>query len=120
MSSKFDVTAARKCFPALKGNHQVYLDNAGGSQVLGTVSSACATGSYIMPFESTRLLTFLCRIKDYLEETNVQLGASYNVAQQSTSIYNQGMEAAAAFINAGDDDVGKKRNFPVQSPTPVT
>lgn len=34
--SSFDITATRKCFPALD-RKQVYLDNAGGSQTLGTV-----------------------------------------------------------------------------------
>lgn len=34
--SSFDITATRKCFPALD-KKQVYLDNAGGSQTLGTV-----------------------------------------------------------------------------------
>lgn len=36
MADKFDVTAARKQFPALD-KKQVYFDNAGGSQVLGSV-----------------------------------------------------------------------------------
>lgn len=39
MTAAFDVDQARNAFPALKANHQVYFDNAGGSQVLGTVSS---------------------------------------------------------------------------------
>ena len=85
MASTLDVDAARKAFPALQASHQVYFDNAGGSQVLGTVSTA---------------------IKHYLEETNVQLGASYDVAKQSTAIYDQGLMAAASFINADPDEVG--------------
>jgi selenocysteine lyase/cysteine desulfurase len=36
MSAKFDVAEVRKRFPALNGK-QVYLDNAGGSQVLQEV-----------------------------------------------------------------------------------
>lgn len=36
MSTEFSVAAARDRFPSLKED-QVYLDNAGGSQVLGDV-----------------------------------------------------------------------------------
>ena len=36
---EFDVNKARACFPALKQDHQVYFDNAGGSQVLGDVAT---------------------------------------------------------------------------------
>jgi selenocysteine lyase/cysteine desulfurase len=36
MESRFNVTEVRKRFPALSGK-QVYLDNAGGSQVLQEV-----------------------------------------------------------------------------------
>jgi selenocysteine lyase/cysteine desulfurase len=40
MGSKFNVTEVRKRFPALSGK-QVYLDNAGGSQVLQEVVDRC-------------------------------------------------------------------------------
>lgn len=33
----FDIATAKERFPALKKDDQVYLDNAGGSQVLGDV-----------------------------------------------------------------------------------
>jgi selenocysteine lyase/cysteine desulfurase len=36
MTSTFDVKAARQQFPSLQ-QKQVYFDNAGGSQVLGSV-----------------------------------------------------------------------------------
>lgn len=55
------------------------MDNAGGSQVLSTVIDS---------------------IERYLKSTNVQLGASYPVAQKSTSAYNEGVLAAAKYINA--------------------
>ncbi|KAL2037816.1 hypothetical protein N7G274_009541 [Stereocaulon virgatum] len=84
MSTAFDVNKARSHFPALQQDHQVYFDNAGGSQVLSTVATS---------------------VKDYLEETNVQLGASYNVAKQSTYIHNKGLEAAARFMGAEVDEV---------------
>ena len=45
-------------------------------------------------------------IKDYLEETNVQLGATYNVAKQSTDTYIKGLKAAAGFMNAHPDEIG--------------
>ena len=46
------------------------------------------------------------RIRDYLEETNVQLGATYNVAKQSTESCDKGLQAAAAFMNAHPDEIG--------------
>jgi len=48
----------------------------------------------------------LDRVKNYLEETNVQLGATYNVAKQSTESYDKGQEAAAKFMGAENDEVG--------------
>lgn len=39
-TSDFDISKARSHFPALKQDHQVYFDNAGGSQVLGTVAAS--------------------------------------------------------------------------------
>ena len=38
--SSFSPTAARTQFPALQQSHQVYFDNAGGSQALSTVASS--------------------------------------------------------------------------------
>ena len=51
-------------------------------------------------------LISICRVKDYLEETNVQLGASFNVAKQCTEIYWRGLEAAAGFMGAASDEIG--------------
>lgn len=45
-------------------------------------------------------------MRDYLEETNVQLGASYDVAKQSTESYRKGLEAAAGFMGAASDEIG--------------
>ncbi|OLN95904.1 putative cysteine desulfurase [Colletotrichum chlorophyti] len=83
MGSPIDITAVRAKFPALSQD-QVYFDNAGGSQTLGTVIDS---------------------IRDYLSQTNVQLGASYNVGQRSTALYNQGYEAGAKYINASPDEI---------------
>ena len=45
-------------------------------------------------------------MKAYLEETNVQLGASYDIAKQSTENYGKGIEAAAKFMGAESDEIG--------------
>ncbi|KAI4265591.1 MAG: hypothetical protein LQ337_008962, partial [Flavoplaca oasis] len=80
---KLDVEAVRSHFPALKQN-QVFLDNAGGTQVLSDAINS---------------------IRTYLEETNVQLGASYNIGQKATQKYNEGLQAAADFINADVSEI---------------
>jgi len=46
-------------------------------------------------------------ITGYLLKTNVQLGASYPVAQQSTELFANGKAASAKYINAAADEVGK-------------
>ncbi|KAK8159440.1 pyridoxal phosphate-dependent transferase [Phyllosticta citrichinensis] len=81
--SSFDVATVRDKFPALK-QKQFFFDNAGGSQILGDVVDS---------------------IVSYLTTTNVQLGASYSVGQQSTAKYTRGVEAAAKYINADPDEV---------------
>ncbi|TKA64443.1 hypothetical protein B0A49_07689 [Cryomyces minteri] len=83
MASAFDVAAARTHFPALH-QQQVFFDNAGGSQVLGEVIDA---------------------IRDYLSKSNVQLGASYQVGEQSSAAYRAGYAAAAKYVNAGTDEI---------------
>lgn len=42
----------------------------------------------------------------YITNTNVQLGATYGIAKRSTNLYESGIEAAAAFINAHVDEIG--------------
>ncbi|KAL0936587.1 aminotransferase class-v [Colletotrichum truncatum] len=83
MSSQVDIEAVRARFPAL-AQDQVFFDNAGGSQTLGTVIDA---------------------IRDYLSQTNVQLGASYRVGQRSTALYGEGYQAGAKYINASPDEI---------------
>ena len=56
-------------------------------------------------------LLFICfltvdRICDYLLNTNVQLGASYAVGQQSNTKYKEGYAAAAKYINAAPEEIG--------------
>lgn len=78
-----DINAVRAAFPALKQN-QVFMDNAGGAQVLKTVIDSITT---------------------YLLTSNVQLGASYPVSQTSTSLFNAGYAAGAAYVNAKPQEV---------------
>ncbi|KAJ5742799.1 uncharacterized protein N7511_011200 [Penicillium nucicola] len=78
-----DVTAARACFPALQQD-QVFMDNAGGSQVLGSVADS---------------------IHAYLLNTNVQLGATYGVSKASTAAYSDAYQVAAEFINAATEEI---------------
>ncbi|GES63183.1 aminotransferase [Aspergillus terreus] len=79
----FDLAAARSRFPALN-QEQVFLDNAGGSQVLDTVIQS---------------------ITEYLSGCNVQLGATYKTSKASTAAYDEGYAAAARFINARSEEI---------------
>ncbi|TLD22724.1 hypothetical protein PspLS_07392 [Pyricularia sp. CBS 133598] len=81
--STLDINQVRGSFPALSVD-QVFFDNAGGSQTLGKVIDS---------------------IREYLSNTNVQLGASYSTGQKSTSLYDKGYEAAAKYINASVDNI---------------
>lgn len=44
-------------------------------------------------------------MSNYLLSTNVQLGASYGVAQESTRLFTDGCEAIANYINASPEEV---------------
>ena len=68
----------RSYFPALSGAW-TYMDNAGGSQTLKTVAD---------------------RIAQYLLNSNVQLGASYEISQLSEARVAEGSAAMANYINA--------------------
>ncbi|KAJ6113248.1 hypothetical protein N7523_006565 [Penicillium sp. IBT 18751x] len=81
--ASFDVAAARAQFPALQ-QEQVFMDNAGGSQVLGSVADS---------------------IRSYLLNTNVQLGATYKISQTATSAYTGAYKVAARFINAEPEEI---------------
>ncbi|MBC7880790.1 MAG: cysteine desulfurase-like protein [Anaerolineae bacterium] len=78
----FDINFIRQQFPALNGEW-IFLDNAGGSQILGSIVE---------------------RISDYLIHTNVQLGASYGISQQSTQRVEEARQLMATFINAKSPD----------------
>ncbi|KAI0523843.1 aminotransferase class-V [Xylaria bambusicola] len=81
--SKFDIEDARSRFPALAGD-QIFFDNAGGSQTLGSVIDA---------------------IRDYLSRTNVQLGATYSTGKLATERYDAGFAAGARYINAETSEI---------------
>ena len=77
-----DLDPIRAEFPAL-ANDCVYLDNAGGSQVLRRVAD---------------------RVRDYLLTSSVQLGASYAQSQDAGSKVLAARRAVAELINAPHDD----------------
>ena len=78
---ELNIDFVRKQFPALSGEW-VFFDNAGGTQICRQSAD---------------------RIHDYLLNTNVQLGASYDISQRSTRRVNEGIGAMAEFINAGEE-----------------
>jgi cysteine desulfurase family protein (TIGR01976 family) len=77
-----DLTSIRAEFPALS-NDCVYLDNAGGSQVLRRVAD---------------------RVADYLLTSSVQLGASYAASQEAGRKVLEARQSVARLINAPQDD----------------
>ena len=77
-----NLAAVRAEFPALASDC-VYLDNAGGSQVLRRVAD---------------------RIRDYLLTTSVQLGASYATSQAASAKVVSARRAIAELINAAHED----------------
>ena len=77
-----NLAAVRAEFPAL-GADCIYLDNAGGSQVLKRVAD---------------------RIHDYLLTTSVQLGASYAQSQRASERVLSARRAVAELVNAAHED----------------
>lgn len=77
-----DLELVRDSFPALAGDW-VFLDNAGGSQILQSV---------------------LDRIDEYLRTSNVQHGASYAVSQLAEQRLAEATAAVATLLNAASDD----------------
>jgi cysteine desulfurase family protein (TIGR01976 family) len=73
-----DLAFVRSQFPALAGDW-VFMDNAGGSQILESVVD---------------------RIRDYLLTSNVQLGASYAVSERAAERLRDAQTAIAEFLNA--------------------
>jgi len=80
--ANLDLARIRAEFPALDSD-TVFLDNAGGSQVLRRVAE---------------------RIHDYLLRDNVQLGASYRASRQAGERVLAARRAVAELVNAPADD----------------
>src|SRR5579884_1566440 len=78
-----DADSIRSWFPTLSGDF-AYLENAGGSQVLGVVAEA---------------------MRDYMLSTYVQLGAGYPQSRRATEIVDEAHEYISTFMNA--NGVGK-------------
>ncbi|KAF3805512.1 2-isopropylmalate synthase, partial [Colletotrichum gloeosporioides] len=85
MDSGFTVEKAREQFPSLQKD-QIFGDNAGGSQVLGSVAHS---------------------ISEYLITSNVQLGATYSTSRTSTAKFDEAYRIASKYINAGIDEIGE-------------
>ena len=79
---ELDLPAIRAEFPALAQDF-VFLDNAGGSQVLARVAD---------------------RVRDYLLTSSVQLGASYAHSQAAGAKVLQARQSVARLINAAHDE----------------
>ncbi|CAK4151824.1 unnamed protein product, partial [Aphanomyces euteiches] len=82
--SPSELSAARSEFPSLaEPNQCIFMDNAGGSQVLKRVADY---------------------VYDYLTRTSVQLGASYSMSQTATGRVLEARRAVASLINAAHDE----------------
>jgi cysteine desulfurase family protein (TIGR01976 family) len=75
-----DIHFVRSQFPALSSNW-IFMDNAGGTQTAGQVAN---------------------RIQDYLFNTNVQLGASYDISQKASARVSEAQQVWAKVIHARD------------------
>lgn len=80
MNKHFDIDYARSRFPALASGW-AFFDNAGGSQVLGTVIE---------------------RVADYMATSPVQVGATYAVSELATQRQQEAAATMAEFLNARD------------------
>ncbi|MDH5340989.1 MAG: aminotransferase class V-fold PLP-dependent enzyme, partial [Rubrivivax sp.] len=80
--TSLNLDRVRSEFPALAGD-TVFLDNAGGSQVLARVAD---------------------RVRDYLLTSSVQLGASYKASQVAGEKVLAARRAVAELIHAPFDD----------------
>ncbi len=78
MTESLDIAYVHSQFPALGGDW-VFMDNAGGSQVLAGV---------------------VARISAFLVEKNVQIGGSYAVSQAAADAVMQGRKAMQTLVNA--------------------
>ena len=82
-AADFDLAFVRSCFPALAGDW-VFLDNAGGSQVLATVAD---------------------RVREYLLSTSVQLGATYDISRLAAERVAEGLRAGATLVGGDPGEI---------------
>lgn len=75
-----DINYVRKQFPSLD-KEWVFMDNAGGSQILKSVVD---------------------NIREYLINSNVQLGASYDISKLAEERVNEAVKMVSELINAND------------------
>lgn len=80
---RLDDEFVRSQFPALRGEW-VFLDNAGGAQVLGSVAD---------------------RIRDFLLSSSVSLGAPYEASRLASERVAEGVRAGAALVNADPGEI---------------
>lgn len=59
-------------------------------------------------------------VSEYLSNNNVQLGASYPVAQRSTQLFAAGSEAVAKYVNCDPSEIGKAHPLCAMSPLHLT
>ena len=75
-----DIAFVRQKFPGLRDDF-IFMDNAGGSQVLGGV---------------------IGRTADYLKNYYVQLGATYEISSKASLKLHESLHSISSFINAKD------------------
>jgi cysteine desulfurase family protein (TIGR01976 family) len=75
-----DRDSVRAWFPSLESS-QIFLDNAGGSQVPAVVAD---------------------RIRDYMLSTYVQVGADYEASKRATETVEEARSLVSLLVNAGD------------------
>jgi cysteine desulfurase family protein (TIGR01976 family) len=83
LTPALDLAFVRGRFPALAGGW-IFLDNAGGSQVLEHVAD---------------------RVREYLLGTSVQLGATYDVSRLAGERVAAGLRAGAALVGADPGEI---------------
>ena len=80
----FDVSLARGQFPAISKKEWILMDNAGGSQVPFQVADS---------------------VREYLLETNVQHGGTYELSKQAKGRVEDGRAVAAALLGAETNEI---------------
>lgn len=112
--ANFDVAAVRAAFPALNQD-QVFLDNAGGSQTLGSVIDAYLPQA--LKELNKRYPANEDSIRNYYVTGSVQMGASYPVGKKCHDHFTRGIASGARYINASPEEIGSW-TCPLRDPMP--